>query len=108
MRIQEISGDYFERLKADAQNLLMTATANGETEIDTESLIKELNQMGYNVTASSIGDLFKDSKMVKSVNPQKIVLQKDNNLTQYSKDATMDNEKKVANMAKKTIDRDLK
>lgn len=107
MRIQEISGDYFERLKADAQNLLMTATANGETEIDTESLIKELNQMGYNVTASSIGDLFKDSKMVKSVNPQKIVLQKDNNLTQYSKDATMDNEKTVAKMAKKTIDRDI-
>lgn len=107
MRIQEISGDYFERLKADAQNLLMTAMANGEAEIDTESLIKELNQMGYNVTASSIGDLFKDSKMVKSVNPQKIVLQKDNNLTQYSKDATMDNEKTVAKMAKKTIDRDI-
>ena len=108
MRIQEISGDYFERLKADAQNLLMTAMANNETEIDTESLIKELNQMGYSVTASSIGDLFKDSKLMKSVNSQKIVLQKDNNLTQYSKDATMDNEKKVASMAKKTIDRDLK
>jgi hypothetical protein len=28
-------------------------------------------------------------------------------LTQYSKDATMDNNKKVAKMAKKTIDRDI-
>ena len=45
--------------------------------------------------------------MVKTVNPQKIVLQKDNDLTQYSKDATMDNEKTVAKMAKKTIDRDI-
>ena len=51
---------------------------------------------------------FRFYKLVKSINPDKIFLNTDNNLTQYSKDATMDNEKKVANMAKKTIDRDLK
>ena len=47
-------------------------------------------------------------KLVKSINPEKVTLNQNYNLTQYSKDATMDNEKKVANMAKKTIDRDLK
>ena len=45
--------------------------------------------------------------MVKSINPQKITLNQDNNLTQYDNDATMDNAKKVASMAKKTIDRDI-
>jgi hypothetical protein len=108
MRIQELTENYFDKLKADAQNLLMSALANGETEVSTDSLVKELNQMNYSVTAQSLGNLFKDSKLVKSVNPDKIFLNQDNNLTQYSKDATMDNEKKVANMAKKTIDRDLK
>jgi|TARA_B110000444_G_scaffold60236_1_gene56114 hypothetical protein len=108
MRIQEITENYIGELRADAQNLLMSALANGETEISTDSLVKELNQMSYSVTAQSLGDLFKNSKLVKSINPDKIFLNTDNNLTQYSKDATMDNEKKVADMAKKTIDRDLK
>ena len=107
MRIQEITENYFGELKADAQNLLMSALANGETEISTDSLVKELNQMSYSVTAQSLGDLFKDSKLVKSINPDKIFLNTDNNLTQYSKDATMDNNKTVAKMAKKTIDRDI-
>ena len=45
--------------------------------------------------------------MVKSINHDKITLKPNSNLTQYSKDATMDNEKAVNKLAKKTIDRDL-
>ena len=45
MRIQELTENYFDKLKADAQNLLMSALANGETEVSTDSLVKELNQM---------------------------------------------------------------
>ena len=85
----------------------MTASANGENEIDTQSMVDELNQMGYSVTPQSLAGLFKNNKMVKSINPQKITLNQDNNLTQYDNDATMDNAKKVAKMAKKTIDRDI-
>ena len=63
MRIQEITENYIGELRADAQNLLMSALANGETEISTDSLVKELNQMSYSVTAQSLGDLFKNSKL---------------------------------------------
>ncbi len=107
MRIQEITENYFDKLTADATNLIMTASANGENEIDTQSMVDELNQMGYSVTPQSLAGLFKNNKMVKSINPQKITLNQDNNLTQYDNDATMDNAKKVAKMAKKTIDRDI-
>lgn len=107
MRIQEITENYFDKLTADATNLIMTASANGENEIDTQSMVDELNQMGYSVTPQSLAGLFKTNKMVKSINPQKITLNQDNNLTQYDNDATMDNAKKVAQMAKKTIDRDI-
>ena len=107
MRIQEITENYFDKLSADAINLIMTASANGENEIDTQSMVDELNQMGYSVTPQSLAGLFKNNKMVKSINPQKITLNQDNNLTQYDNDATMDNAKKVAKMAKKTIDRDI-
>ena len=102
MRIQEITENYFDKLTADATNLIMTASANGENEIDTQSMVDELNQMGYSVTPQSLAGLFKNNKMVKSINPQKITLNQDNNLTQYDNDATMDNAKKVASMAKKT------
>ena len=107
MRIKEITENYFDKLTADATNLIMTASANGENEIDTQSMVDELNQMGYSVTPQSLAGLFKNNKMVKSINPQKITLNQDNNLTQYDNDATMDNAKKVAKMAKKTIDRDI-
>jgi len=107
MRIQEITENYFDKLSADAINLIMTASANGENEIDTQSMVDVLNQMGYSVTPQSLAGLFKNNKMVKSINPQKITLNQDNDLTQYDNDATMDNAKKVAKMAKKTIDRDI-
>ena len=63
--------------------------------------------MGHSVNPNSLADLVKNMKLVRSINQDKITLQKNQNLTQYSKDATMDNNKKVAKMAKKTIDRDI-
>jgi len=107
MRINEITENYVDKLQADVMNLLMSMLASGETEIPTDSLVKELNQLGYSVTPNSLADVVKNIKLVKSINQDKIVLQQDHNLTQYSKDATMDNEKTVSKLAKKTIDRDL-
>ena len=107
MRIDEITENYVDKLQADVMNLLMSMLASGETEIPTDSLVKELNQLGYSVTPNSLADVVKNMKLVKSINQDKIVLQQDHNLTQYSKDATMDNEKTVSKLAKKTIDRDL-
>lgn len=107
MRINEITENYVDKLQADVMNLLMSMLASGETEIPTDSLVKELNHMGYSVTPNSLADVVKNMKLVKSINQDKIILQQDHNLTQYSKDATMDNEKTVSKLAKKTIDRDL-
>jgi len=107
MRINEITENYVDKLQADVMNLLMSMLASGETEIPTDSLVKELNQLGYSVTPNSLADVVKNMKLVKSINQDKIVLQQDHNLTQYSKDATMDNEKTVSKLAKKTIDRYL-
>tara|TARA_Y100000591_G_C21633970_1_gene594346 strand:+ start:34 stop:381 length:348 start_codon:yes stop_codon:yes gene_type:complete len=106
---QEIAESYLTQIKSEVMNLLITLVANGQSEIETDKLVKQLNgkQEGFNVTANSIRDLLKDLKIVKSVNGQKVVLNTSNSLTQHSKDATMDNEKKVNKLAKKTIDRDL-
>ena len=75
--------------------------AKGDNEINTDPL-DELN-----VNPNSLADLVKDMPMVKSINQDKITLKPNSNLTQFSKDATMDNEKKVDKLAKKTIDKNL-
>ena len=65
-------------------------------------------KLASKINQSNIGGIdFIIIKIVKSVNGQKVVLNTSNSLTQHSKDATMDNEKKVNKLAKKTIDRDL-
>jgi len=43
MRINEITENYVDKLQADVMNLLMSMLASGETEIPTDSLVKELN-----------------------------------------------------------------
>jgi hypothetical protein len=107
MRYLEITENYFSQLQTDAQNLLLSLIGKQTYEINTNDFVDELKTMGHSVTPNSLGDLVKNMKLVRSVNPEKITLQKNHNLTQYSKDATMDNNKKVAAMAKKTIDRDI-
>ena len=107
MRLQEITENYFSQLKTDTQNLLLSLVGKQTYEIQTSDLVDELTKMGHSVNPNSLADLVKNMKLVRSINQDKITLQKNQNLTQYSKDATMDNNKKVAKMAKKTIDRDI-
>jgi hypothetical protein len=107
MRIKEIQENYIAKLRTDALNLLVRLVAKGDNEIKTDSMSNELNKMGHSVNANSLADLVKNMPMVRSINQDKITLKPNSNLTQYSKDATMDNEKKVNKLAKKTIDRDL-
>ena len=107
MRLKEIQENYIAKLRTDALNLLVRLVAKGDNEIKTDSMSNELNKMGHSVNANSLADLVKNMPMVRSINQDKITLKPNSNLTQYSKDATMDNEKKVNKLAKKTIDRDL-
>ena len=107
MRLKELQGNYIAKLRTDALNLLVRLVAKGDNEINTDSMSDELNKMGHSVNASSLADLVQNMPMVRSINQDKITLKPNSNLTQFSKDATMDNEKKVDKLAKKTIDRDL-
>ena len=107
MRLQELTENYFSHLTTDTQNLLLSLVGQGKYEINTNDLVDELKTMGHSVTPNSLGDLVKNMKLVRSINPEKVTLHQNYNLTQYSKDATMDNNKTVAKMAKKTIDRDI-
>ena len=107
MLVKEISENYISKLRTDALNLLVRLVAKGNDEINTDSMADELNKMGHSINVNSLADLVKNMAMVKSINHDKITLKPNSNLTQYSKDATMDNEKAVNKLAKKTIDRDL-
>ena len=107
MRLKELQESYISNLRTDVLNLLIRLVAKGDNEINTDSMADELNKMGHSVNPNSLADLVKDMPMVKSINRDKITLKPNSNLTQFSKDATMDNEKKVDKLAKKTIDRDL-
>lgn len=107
MRLREISESYISNLRTDALNLLVRLVAKGDNEINTDSMSDELNKMGHSVNPNSLADLVKNMPMVRSINQNKITLKPNSNLTQFSKDATMDNEKKVDKLAKKTIDKNL-
>ena len=107
MRLKEIQESYISNLRTDVLNLLIRLVAKGDNEINTDSMADELNKMGHSVNPNSLADLVKDMPMVKSINRDKITLKPNSNLTQFSKDATMDNAKKVDKLAKKTIDKNL-
>ncbi len=107
MRLKELQESYISNLRTDVLNLLIRLVAKGDSEINTDSMSDELNKMGHSVNPNSLADLVKDMPMVKSINQDKITLKPNSNLTQFSKDATMDNEKKVDKLAKKTIDKNL-
>ena len=59
---QEIAESYLTQIKSEVMNLLITLVANGQSEIETDKLVKQLNgkQEGFNVTANSIRDLLKE------------------------------------------------
>lgn len=108
MRLTEITSDYFSKINIDAKNLLMSLIAQKKDTIDTQEFIDELDTMGHTVTVSSLQDLLKNSKLIQSVNDKEIKINNNLNLTTYSKDATMDNEKTVDKLATKSLNKAIK
>lgn len=108
MRLNEITSDYFSKINIDAKNLLMSLIAQKKDTIDTQEFIDELDTMGHTVTVSSLQDLLKNSKLIQSVNDKEIKINNNLNLTTYSKDATMDNEKTVDKLATKSLNKAIK
>jgi len=108
MRLNEITSDYFSKINIDAKNLLMSLIAQKKDTIDTQEFIDELDTMGHTVTVSSLQDLLKNSKLIQSVNDKEIKINNNLNLTTYSNDAKMDNEKTVDKLASKSLNKALK
>ena len=108
MRLNELTSDYFSKINIDAKNLLMSLIAQKKETINTKEFIDELETMGHSVTVTSLQDLLKNSKLVQSVNDKEIKINNNLNLTTYSKDAKMDNEKTVDKLASKSINKAIK
>ena len=108
MRLNELTSDYFSKINIDAKNLLMSLIAQKKEKINTKEFIDELETMGHSVTVISLQDLLKNSKLVQSVNDKEIKINNNLNLTTYSKDAKMDNEKTVDKLASKSINKAIK
>ena len=106
--LQSVKENYFTKIKTDAKNLLMSLIAQKKDTIDTNEFINELSSMGHNVTVGSLQDLLKDSNLIQSVNDKEIKINNDVNLTTYSDDGKMDNEKVVDKLASKSIAKSLK
>ena len=64
--------------------------------------------MGHSVTVTSLQDLLKNSKLIQSINDEEIKINNNLNLTTYSKDAKMDNEKTVDKLASKSVNKAIK
>jgi len=55
MRAWELLVEYVESdFDSDLEDLLIAAKANGITEVDVESIVDQLNAMGYSVTPDSL------------------------------------------------------
>ena len=55
MRAWELLVEYVESdFDSDLEDLLIAAKANGITEVDVESIVDQLNDMGYSVTPDSL------------------------------------------------------
>jgi len=108
MRLHELNSNYFSQISIDAKNLLMSLVAQDKDSIKTQEFIDELETMGHSVTISSLQDLLKNSKLIQSVNDKEIKINNNLNLTTYSKDAKMDNEKIVDKLASKSLNKAIK
>ena len=61
MRAWELLVEYTEsKFDSDLEDLLIAAKANGISEVEVDSLVDQLNDMGYSVTADSLVSALED------------------------------------------------
>jgi hypothetical protein len=75
MRAKEfLLEDYNQRLDSDLTNLLIGAKGNGATDISTQDLVAQMQQMGYSVNVNSIMTPLQNNPNVTNVTPDSITL----------------------------------
>ena len=77
MKISQLLNEdknYETQLLGDIKAYLIRLKANQIFTIDTNLLVKELNDMGHNVTADSLVDMLRNSKYISNVTTDSIDL----------------------------------
>lgn len=99
MRAREIiEEDYNQSLDSDLMNLLINAKGNGKSQIKTQDIVNQLDNMGYAVDINSVISLLSGNSAVINVTPETIVLTSQDS---KSSDDSQDSAARVSDMAAK-------
>ena len=102
MRAKEfLFEDYNQRLDSDLTNLLVSAKGNGATNIATDALANELQNMGYSVDTNSIIGLLQNNPNVSNATPEEITLTGGENAGDQNQE---DSAQHVSDMAQDAVD----
>lgn len=100
MRARELlCEDYNQQLASDLNNLLIGAKGSGATEVQTQKLANELQNMGYSVNVNSLMSLLQNNPIVMNATPESITLTSPENASGDGQ--TQDNAARVGDMAQK-------
>lgn len=102
MRAREILDEnYSQSLESDLNNLLVGAKALGSQRIDTGTLVKLLNQMGYSVSPNSLMLLLSKNPLVLNATPTVIKMAPPEGTTSSDGNSSKDSAARVSDMASK-------
>ncbi len=100
MRATEILyEDYSQRLDSDLNNLLIGAKGNGATNVNTQALSNQLQNMGYSVDVNSLMSMLQNNPIVANATPESITLTGPENAQGGGQ--TQDSASRVSDMAAK-------
>lgn len=109
MRISELFEDsHSQRIESDLNTILMTAKAEGQTEISTKVLVKRLLGMGYSVSTESLMGILQGNPLVQSATTQTVGLNEpDHAGVSGGPDEKAQNAEKVSSMAQDAAKKDI-
>lgn len=102
MRVKELLHEnYTDAMANDLMDLLTFAKGAGKSQVDTDTIVRTMDQMGYSVTPESVVELLSGNPVVTNATPESIHLAAEN--PSSSSDATDNSAEKVAGMAANAI-----
>lgn len=100
MRAREIlQEDYNANLEADLNNLLIGAKGSGATQLQTQQIVNELQNMGYSVSPASLMHLLQKNPNVLNATPTMLTLKTAETMADGGGLNGQDNAAKVGDMA---------
>lgn len=100
MRAREIlQEDYNASLEADLNNLLIGAKGSGATQLQTQQVVNELQNMGYSVSPASLMHLLQKNPNVLNATPTMLTLKTAETVADGSGQSGQENAAKVGDMA---------